>query len=96
MNTIYLFAWVPIVHRALVPGLHMRWVLQHVLPVVLGAAAPAVMMVLVPSLMPVGLSRWSGALAAVAFLSLSLVGAAAGSSILRNRAGLLIRRRAAA
>jgi O-antigen/teichoic acid export membrane protein len=96
MNTIYLAAWVPIVHRTLVPGLHLRWLSQHVLPVVLGAAAPAVLLALVPSVMPTGLSRWSGALASLVFLSLSLVGAAAGSSILRNRASLLIRRQATA
>lgn len=92
MNTIYLFAWVPLVHRMLVPGLHLLWMSRHVLPVATGAAAPAVLLALSPSVMPDGLSRWAGALATLAFLSISLVGAAAGSSILRNRAGLLIRR----
>lgn len=96
MNTIYLVAWVPLVHRLLVPGLHLSWMSRDVLPVAAGAAAPAVLVALSPSGALDGLGRWPGALFAIAFFFVSLAGAAAGSSILRTRAGLLIRRRATA
>lgn len=96
MNTIYLVAWVPLVHRALVPGLHLSWMSRDVLPVAAGAAIPAMLVTLLPSGALDDLDRWSGALLAVAFFLVSLGGAAAGSSILRTRIGLLIRRRVTA
>lgn len=96
MNTIYLIAWVPLVHRVLVPGLHLRWMTRDVLPVAVGAAFPAMLITLLPSGALDGLDRWSGALLAIAFMLVSLGAAAAGSSVLRNRLGLLIRRRVTA
>lgn len=95
MNTAYLCVWVPLVHRTLVPGLHMIWMLRHVLPLIAGAAAPAMLFTWLSPGMLNGMDRWLGALLAVAFFFISLACAAAGSSILRTRISLLIRHRAA-
>jgi len=35
VNALYLLAWVPYAHSRLEPGLHLRWMRHHVLPVVL-------------------------------------------------------------
>jgi O-antigen/teichoic acid export membrane protein len=32
VNLLYLLAWVPIVHHRFLPGLHVGWLVQHVLP----------------------------------------------------------------
>lgn len=37
-NLIYMALWVPLVHRRLVPGLHWRWLLKDLTPIVLSAS----------------------------------------------------------
>jgi O-antigen/teichoic acid export membrane protein len=91
MNLVYFVAWVPLVHRLLVPGLHLSWISRDVLPVATGAAFPALLLALLPSGALDSLGRWSSGLAATTFFLVSLACAAAGSSILRARAGFLIR-----
>lgn len=93
MNTIYLVGWVPLVHRVLLPGLHLRWMTQDVLPVAAGGAIPTIIVTLLPSGVLDGLSRWSNALVAITFLLVSLGCAAAGSSVFRTWGCLLINRR---
>lgn len=94
INTVYFVAWVPLVHRAVVPGLHLSWLLRDVLSVALGASVPAMLLItLLPSDALDGLGRWSGALLAIVFFLVSFGGASAGSSILRARVSLLIQRR---
>lgn len=95
MNMLYLLFWVPLVHRRLLPGLHMQWISKRVLPVVIGAAIPTLVVILIPSLMPENASRFACALFVLLFLTLSMLGSVLGSSILRDRIGLLIRRNAA-
>lgn len=94
MNSVYLCAWVPLVHRTLVPGLHKDWMLKHVMPVAAGAAAPAAVFALLPPGALNGLGRWPGALLTATFFLVSLAGAASASSIVRTRISSLVRRRA--
>jgi O-antigen/teichoic acid export membrane protein len=73
MNTIYLVAWVPVVHHVVVPGLHLPWMLRDVLSVALGASVPAILLVtLLPSGALDDLGRWLGALFAIVFFLVSL------------------------
>lgn len=52
-QAVYLFAWVPLIHARFAPGLHLRWVMQDVLPMALSTVAvTAVVWMLVPA--PVG------------------------------------------
>ena len=41
-NLVYGLCWVPLVHRRFAPGLHLRWMLQDVLPIAVLASATAV------------------------------------------------------
>lgn len=43
-NLIYMAIWVPLVHRRLAPGLHLRWLLADVLPVAFCAGLAAVLL----------------------------------------------------
>ena len=96
MNAIYLAVWVPLVHRVIVPGLHLKWMLRDVLPVSTGAAIPTILFALFTPGTLESMGRWSGALVAFTFFLVSLAGAAAGSSILRTRVRSLIRNRLSA
>lgn len=91
MNTIYLIAWVPLIHRMLAPGFHLLWILRDVLSIVVGAAIPSVLLAFLPSNTLDSLGRWSGAVLAIAFFLVSLACATVGSSVLRTRISTLIR-----
>lgn len=93
MNVLYLLLWVPLVHRRLLPGLHLRWILKRVLPVVLGSAIPTVVVSFIPSVLPENVSRFAGALIILLFLTLSILGATLGSSLLRDRIRFFVDRK---
>lgn len=61
MNTLYLALWIPLVHRTMLPGLHLRWIRDDVGAVALLAAVPVVISAALPS--PDG-PRWLQAAAA--------------------------------
>lgn len=86
MNFMYLFAWVPLVHRSLLPGIHQIWIWRDVLPIAIGAAVPAILLSFLSADLLNGLSRWTSTVAAITFFLSSLFFAALGSTVLRKRA----------
>lgn len=94
MNALYLFCWLPLIHRHLIPGAHSRWLSRDVLPIALGAGMPAFACWLLPAqgLAP---GRWQGGLLAAVFFLASLACGLASSSIARVKVGNILQRRAA-
>jgi O-antigen/teichoic acid export membrane protein len=92
LTALYLVAWVPLVHRRLLTGLHLRWLLGDVAPIVAAAAAMAFA---ASTLAPETDSRLASlAVAGAAGLAV-LAAAVAASSVARERLGGVLRRRRA-
>lgn len=78
VNALYLLAWVPYAHSRLEPGLHLRWLTKHILPIVLPVQAVAAAMHL---LAPVAVGdRWSAAFYTMGFALTCAVTSVVGSS----------------
>lgn len=93
MNAVYLLCWLPLIHRALIPGAHRRWMSRDVLPITLAAGLPALIAALVSANL-IGSGRWQGALLSIVFFFCSLVCGSLASTVVRARLGRLLQRSA--
>ena len=90
MNAVYLFAWIAFVHGKLEPGLHLTWIAQNFLSILLPTAlAGAVVAALVPQSFE---SRNVALVQAVAFTIVCVVSAALSSRQVRHRLSLPYRK----
>lgn len=88
LNALYFVAWVPLVHRKFVPGLHARWLGQDSLLIILAAAGVGF---LLSRVIPVSAVRLWQMIEIVGFgVILLLVGAMA-SSMARGRLRIMLR-----
>ena len=78
VNALYLLAWVPYAHSRLEPGLHMRWLGQHVLAIVLPLQGVAALVHLLSAAPPT--DRWAAGFYTLGFSLACAVTALACSS----------------
>jgi O-antigen/teichoic acid export membrane protein len=88
MNAVYLLCWLPLIHRALIPGAHLQWMSRDVLPIALAAGLPTFVAALISSSLT-GYGRWQGALLSIAFFICSLACGSLASGVTRS---ILLRR----
>jgi O-antigen/teichoic acid export membrane protein len=88
MNAVYLLCWLPLIHRALIPGAHLQWMSRDVLPIALAAGLPTFVPALISSSLT-GYGRWQGALLSIAFFICSLACGSLASGVTRS---ILLRR----
>jgi hypothetical protein len=76
LHALYFVVWVPIVHRRLSPGLHLRWLLKDIVPIAVSSSLVA----LVLSLAIVWPTNRLATIALLALASAALLTAAIGAS----------------
>lgn len=89
MNLLALFAWLPLVHRKYQPGLNLKWYLQDIFVIYLGAGVAAYW---IHPLAHAASSRWGQLLAVVAIGVMVAFAAGLCSSVVRQRALHFLRR----
>ncbi len=86
---LFFLTWVPRIHQSLAPGLHRRWLVEDVLPILLCALLAVASLRLLVSLSG---DRLSLALQLAAIATATVLLAAAGSARAREKAGSFLRR----
>lgn len=82
VNGLYMLCWVPLIHMRVFKGLHWKWVMHDIIPVVV----PTILVGwLLAIFVPLSIERWSTMITLVVLGVILLVVAGSGSAVIRNK-----------